>query len=124
MRETIEKQDVRIIQKDMLLAEADHYYADGYRLVHILALNAPEGFELNYSFGKDFVMTTLRFTVGVGEPVPSITHIWRGAYLYENEIHDLYGVPIENLSVNYGGRFYDVAKPHPFAAVKRPESEA
>jgi ech hydrogenase subunit D len=129
MRETKEKQEVREIAKDRLLVEADAFFASGYRLVQICALKNGGRVELDYSFGKDFDMTTLRFIVGPGESVPSVSRIWRGAFLYENEIQDLYGVTIDNLAVNYGGAFYDVAKPHPFAPLaaapaKKPESEA
>jgi ech hydrogenase subunit D len=128
MRETIERQEVREIAKDRLLVEADAFFASGCRLVQICALKNEGRIELDYSFGKDFDMTTLRFVVAPGESVPSVSHIWRGAFLYENEIQDLYGVTIDNLAVNYGGAFYDVAKPHPFAPsaapAKKPESEA
>jgi ech hydrogenase subunit D len=137
VRETIEKQDVREIPQDTLLQEVDRFFASGYRLVQICAMKAEGKVELDYSFGKDFDMSTLRFVVAPGESVPSVSHIWRGAFLYENEIQDLYGVTIDNLAVNYGGKFYDVAKPHPFApaaakaaigpsaeSAKKPENEA
>jgi ech hydrogenase subunit D len=119
VRETIEKQDVREIPKDKLLVEADRFFVSGYRLVQICAMKADGNIELDYSFGKGFDMTTLRFVVAQGESVPSVSHIWLGAFLYENEIQDLYGVTIDNLAVNYGGKFYDVAKPHPFAPVAK-----
>lgn len=138
MRETIEKQEVREIPKESLLAEADAFFAKGCRLVQICAVKDGERIELDYSFGKDFEMTTLRFSVAQGEAVPSVSRIWRGAFLYENEIHDLYGVAIDNISVNYGGKFYDIAEPSPFAPAvgakvtmapsaapgQKPESEA
>jgi ech hydrogenase subunit D len=120
MRETIEKQEVREIAKDRLLVEADSFFASGCRLIQICALKNEGRIELDYSFGKDFGMTTLRFIVAPGESVPSVSHIWRGAFLYENDIQDLYGVTIDNLAVNYGGAFYDVAKPHPFAPALAP----
>jgi ech hydrogenase subunit D len=121
--ETIEVQEIKVIPRDRLLEECDALFGTGYRLVQICSLNIPEGFEMNYSFGKDFHMVTIRFSVGFDEAVPSITHIWKGAFLYENEIKDLYGVNIENMAVDYNGKFYDVDGIHPFAA-KRPESEA
>ena len=38
----------------------------------------------------------LSFRVGEGEPVPSITSVWRGANWYEREVFDLFGVPFVN----------------------------
>jgi len=93
------------------------------RLVQILAVNSADGVELTWSFAKDFNMVSLRANILNGESVASVTPVWHGAFLYENEIKDLYGVDIRNISVDYRGKFYDVAKEHPFAACPRAKSE-
>lgn len=115
MQPTIEIQEIRNIDKVELLAECAKIANAGFRLVQILALNSSDGVELSYSFGREFNMVSLRCNVPSGTAVPSITPVWRGAFLYENEIKDLFGVNIENISVDYHGKFYDVAKEHPFA---------
>jgi ech hydrogenase subunit D len=124
VRETIEVRELKQIEKANLLEECTRLSAEGFRLVQICAINSSDGVEMSYSFGKEFNMVTLRCNVVTGESVPSVTVVWRGAFLYENEIKDLFGVDIQNISVDYKGNFYNVAKKHPFAAVKRPESEA
>ena len=57
---------------------------EGWRVVQICAARLPEGYELSYSFGKEYDMRTLRLTVAEGETVPSITQIYPGAFLQEN----------------------------------------
>lgn len=123
MRETCETQEVQNIAKANLLEECAKLSANGFRLVQICAINADGGVEMSYSFGKEFVLITLRCVVLSGETVPSVTPVWRGAFLYENEIKDLFGVQIENISVDYKGNFYKVAKKHPFAVATQAASE-
>jgi ech hydrogenase subunit D len=115
MTETIETQEIRNVAKDILLAETASLYSQGYRLVQLLALNSENGVEITYSFGNKFHLLGLRCVVGKNETMPSVTSVWKGAFLYENEIKDLYGVRIENISIDYQGKFYNVAKEHPFA---------
>ncbi|MEI6875855.1 MAG: NADH-quinone oxidoreductase subunit C, partial [Spirochaetota bacterium] len=50
-------------------------------------------------------------------PVPSITPVFAGAYLYENEIRDLFGVAIERISVDWLGKVYDVDGDRPFSKI-------
>ena len=74
---------------------------DGWRVVQICAARLPDGYELSYSFGKGYDMRTLRLTVGEDERVPSITQIYPGAFLQENEAAELFGVPIEGMVQDY-----------------------
>ena len=45
------------------------------------------------------------------------------AFLYENEIHDLFGVVVKNINIDYGGTLYRTAIKTPFSVqnVKLPE---
>jgi ech hydrogenase subunit D len=54
-------------------------------------------------------MRTLRFRAAAGEPVASITPIYPAAFLYENEIRDLFGVAIERIAADWQGAVFDVA---------------
>ncbi len=57
-----------------LLGKAAQYKKDGYRMVQILCTRVPEGYELTYSFDKDYVMENLRVVVplegSVMKPMP------------------------------------------------------
>ncbi len=127
----IEKQEMIGIEKGDLLQTVAALRAEGYRLVQICATTLSDHYELNYSFDKDRHFRNLRFTVRPGETVPSISMIYGCAFLSENEIHDLFGIPIEHLTVDYHGTLYQTSIPAPFgikapvtgegAAVPRPE---
>ena len=71
-------------------------------------------YELSYSFGKDYDLRTLRLTVGEQEKVPSITQIYPGAFLQENEAAELFGVQIEEIVQDYHGKLYRIAEETPF----------
>lgn len=120
MMRNFETQEIINLSKMELLVECARLAAKEFRLVQILALSTPEGAELTYSFSKEFHMVGLRCSVPKDDSIPSITPIWKGAFLYENEIKDLFGVRIENISVDYQGKFYDIAKEHPFAYTPKP----
>ena len=115
MREPIGKQELITVEKSCVLEEVMRLSSLGMRLVQILAVSTEKGTEMTYSFGKDFDLVNVRCEVASGESLASITPVWRGAFLYENEIRDLFGVNIENISVDYKGNFYTVAKKEPFA---------
>ena len=115
MNEPIGKQEMIVVEKSRVLEETSKLAAAGMRLVQILAVATAAGTEMTYSFGKDFDLYNIRCEVKAGDSLASITPIWRGAFLYENEIRDLFGVNIENISVDYKGNFYTVAKKTPFA---------
>ena len=44
----------------------------------------------------------------------SISNIYGPAFLYENEITDLFGVPIQLISPDYKGKLYRIEQPTPF----------
>jgi ech hydrogenase subunit D len=46
--------------------------------------------------------------------VPSISPIYGCAILYENEIHDLFNVKVDGLTVDFHGNFYKTAIKFPF----------
>jgi ech hydrogenase subunit D len=63
-------------------------------------------------------MRVFRFNAAGEVSVPSITPIFPGAYLYENELRDLFGVQIQCISVDWLGKVYDVAADRPFSRIK------
>ncbi|MBS4917269.1 MAG: hypothetical protein KHZ93_06810 [Clostridiales bacterium] len=44
----------------------------------------------------------------------SISNIYEPAFLYENEITDLFGVPIQLISPDYKGKLYRIEQQTPF----------
>ena len=72
-------------------------FAEGYRLVQVGCSTLPSAYELTYSFDREYRFRNLRITVTPDEEVPSISVIYPNAFLYENEIHDLFGVVITHI---------------------------
>ena len=88
---------------------------DGYRLLQICATKVSEGFEILYSFDNgEHELTNLKLVVPEEEEVQSVTGEYWGAFIYENEMHDLFGIKIINNELDYGGHFFKVSEPTPW----------
>ncbi len=85
-----------------------------WRLAQICAVRIDSGYEMSYSFCKDYDMITLRLLVGMEEKISSITQIYPCAFLQENEASELFGVQIESLDPNYHHKLYRIEKETPF----------
>ena len=118
-----EPQENTPIGKNDLVGMVAQLFAEGYRLVQIGCSTLPGTYELNYSFDKDYRFKNLRITAAPGEEVPSISVIYPNAFLYENEIHDLFGVAVKNIAIDYHGTLYRTTVKVPFSVenVKLPE---
>lgn len=91
---------------------------EGWRYVQILAVNTEEGIDLVYSYMKDGLLENDTVAaVGADDAVPSITDLFLEAFVCENEIHDLYGVAIENIAIDFGGMFYQLSSKAPMTVV-------
>ncbi len=118
-----EPQEIKAIGKNDLVGMVAQLFSEGHRLVQIGCTTLADAYELTYSFDREYRFTSLRITLAPGEEAPSISVIYPGAFLYENEIHDLFGVPIRHIAVDYGGTLYRTAINTPFGIgnVKLPE---
>ena len=118
-----EPQEIILIGKNELVGIVVQLFAEGYRLVQVGCSTLEAAYELNYSFDKDNRFKNLRVTVVPDEEVPSISMIYQNAFLYENEIHDLFGVVVTNISIDYHGTLYRTSIKAPFSVdnVKLPE---
>ena len=107
-----EKQEIITINKESLLEKVLKMRDNVYRLVQI-GCTPLEGFQLDYSFDREGTFVDLRFTIPRENlELPSITGIYLCAFTYENELHDLFGIDVTGIAVDYGGNFYRIkAKP-------------
>ncbi len=88
---------------------------EGYRIVQISCMKAGEGrLDLIYSFDRAYELSSYKVNVASGESIESVTASYPGAYLYENEIGELFGVKFEGLSVDFKGTLYDSIVHTPF----------
>ncbi len=97
---------------------------EGWRFVQLLAVRTDEGCNLIYSFMKDGLLEN-HVIEGVTKDmvVPSITDQFLAAFVFENEAHDLFGVNIEGIAIDFGGNFYQLAQKEPMTIIS-PEQKA
>jgi len=119
----VEEQEMVNIDRKELVGGTAALLASGYRLVQICCTTLADGYEMNYSFDRDYRFKNLRFTVKPGEAVQSISCIYWNAFLYENEIHDLFGIPITNIVIDYRGTLYRTRVPTPFGLPEKPAGQ-
>lgn len=110
-----------IINKETaeLLAAVQECKDEGCRLVQICSTKTQDGFELSYSFSRGYDFKVIRLQVAEDAEVPSISEVFSPAFLYENEMKDLFGIKITNITVDYKGSLYRTAIKTPF----NPKSE-
>lgn len=97
-----------------LLSKVKELKSENYRLGQICGTPADGKIEIMYSFDKDLAGLNLKLTVENETSVPSITETYWPAFIYENEIHDLFGVTFTDSKLDYNGNFFRLAKPTPW----------
>jgi len=115
------EQTFETIPVDALLDRVRSFREGGWRLVQIGATRLPEQLELTYSFDHENRLANLRLALpGDAPAVPSISSLYWCAFLYENELHDLFNLQVSGMAVDFQGHLYRTAVKFPFASVKPP----
>lgn len=110
------EQKIIPIEPGDLVSRTTDYKNKGFRLVQISCTTLKDILELSYSFDKEYLLENLRISLPKGkEEVPSISGVYWNAFLYENEIHDLFGINISGINIDYKGKFYRTTVKTPFA---------
>jgi ech hydrogenase subunit D len=118
-----EAQEIEEIAVADLLARVGERKTAGDRLIAISCAVVEGANEITYSFeDRDHVFRHLRIAVPPGATIPSVTPSYWGAFVYENEIHDLYGLTVTGMNVDFGGHFYATKVKYPFAAAASPKA--
>ncbi|MDD5132508.1 MAG: NADH-quinone oxidoreductase subunit C [bacterium] len=111
----IEEQPLEIIEREKLIDKIRQMLNDGYRLVQICCTRLPDKIEVNYSFGREYRFINLRVNLSCDDlELPSISSIYWAALFYENEMHDLFGVIVKDMALDFHGNFYKMAVKFPF----------
>lgn len=117
----LEQQIIEINAKELTDRVRDKKQS-GYRLVAI-SCTSKDGFEMSYSFDKEFDFVTFRILGDESTELESISQFYSYAFLYENEISELFGVKINNIPIDFEGKLYRIKKETPFKikTVESPE---
>ncbi len=110
----IEKQETVEIKPEELQTKVTEAMAKGYRLVAISCTKL-DYFQLDYTFDCNLSFLNCRLKLPLVNPeIKSITDIYWSAFTYENELHDLFGIKITGINIDFGGKFYKIKEVAPF----------
>ena len=105
------------IELDQLFARVVELHNENYRFVQICATTLEDSCELLYTFmapdAAEGALTGIIVNVPDTTPVPSITDLYPAAFVFENETHDLFGVDIYGINLDFHGEFYKVSEKFP-----------
>ncbi len=90
-----------------------------YRFVTMTVVDSGTHFDVYYHFDLDYALTTLHLKLPREEHLPSISGVCSPALVVENEIQDLFGIPVRGLEMDYRTRFLltEEAPVRPFCRV-------
>ncbi len=112
---TMNEQTTTVVERDHLIGKVEEFKKQGYRLVQMSCTKVGDLYEINYSFDLNYQFKNLRIVVDGQTEIASISGIYWGAFVYENEMHDLFGIRVVGMNVDFGGNLIRTAKKNPFA---------
>lgn len=117
------KQEFHDIGKEEIRAKAQELRNSGWRLLQI-GCSLLDVFEINYSFAKGDNFLNLKIKMlPEDKETESISDIYWCAFIYENEIHDLFGINFKGLVLDYQGSLYRTKVKWPFSCQAAGEKE-
>ena len=104
------------IEHGTLLGHVMAFKNQGLRLSQICCAYSNEKIELSYSFADDDTneYIILRIVMDKDTEVCSITEFYPYAFLYENEMKELFGVNIQMINLDYNQKLYRLKDETPF----------
>ena len=114
-------QEITDVGKFELLSETQKMKNQGFRLAQVCAtkpVSNPENLILLYSFANEEQLKSLRITLEQDEKIESISGLYPYAFIYENEMKDLFGVKVEDINLDFKGNFYKTSIKTPFISEK------
>ena len=117
------------ISIDDILSVAEREHEAHSRFVQVLCINGEEGIDLVYSYQKtaDQGYAVHIYRVHGVKPethIPSVTKFYLVAFPFENEAHDLFGVQVDDIAIDFKGGFYKVAMDKPMTVISPAQKAA
>jgi len=110
------------MDREPFLARVEEYHKGGWRLALINAasvLTADEAeqgaVDVTWAFAKNAEFEHLRERIMPGDEVPSISPSFSAAFLYENEMRELFGLNVTGINVDLQGQLYKTSQKVPFS---------
>ena len=110
------------ISIDDILSVAEREHEAHSRFMQVLCINGEEGIDLVYSYQKTadqgYAVHNYRVHGVKSEThIPSVTKFYLVAFPFENEAHDLFGVQVDDIAIDFKGGFYKVAMDKPMTVI-------
>ena len=117
------------ISIDNILSVAEREHEAHSRFVQVLCINGEDGIDLVYSYQKtaDQGYAVHNYRVHGVKPethIPSVTKFYLVAFPFENEAHDLFGVQVDDIAIDFKGGFYKVAMDKPMTVISPAQKAA
>ena len=112
---TVDKQTITSIDIGKLIGSVERFRNEGYRLVQIGCTKVGDLYEINYSFDKDYRFENIRIAITADTEIPSISGMYWNSFIYENEMHDLFGIQVRGMNIDFKGTFIRTAVKFPFS---------
>jgi ech hydrogenase subunit D len=111
----MEPQAITSIDVGKLIGSVERFRNEGYRLVQIGCTKVNDLYEINYCFDKDYHLEVIRITITGDTEVPSISGMYWNSFIYENEVHDLFGIRVRGMNIDFKGTLFRTAVKYPFS---------
>ena len=97
-----------VAEKSEMFNRLNELKAQGARLITITALDHDKEIEYIYNFARDLDVVNLRVKTPRKESMPSISSLYPSAFLFENELQDLFKIQVSGISVDFGGKLLTI----------------
>jgi len=112
---TMEPQVITSIEVGKLIGSVERFRNEGYRLVQIGCTRVNDVYEINYCFDKDYHLEVIRITISGETEIPSISGMFWNSFIYENEMHDLFGIQVRGMNIDFKGTLFRTTVRYPFS---------
>ncbi len=85
----------------------------GWHLVQLCGSTIDKGVQVLYTFVRGRECESFLIEVPDGTALPTVTDSYPAAFIFENELQDLYGIRIEGLKPDFQGNLYKISVPVP-----------
>ncbi len=112
-----------------ILAVAEREHAQHSRFVQVLCIKTETGIDLVYSYqgsaASGYPVRNYRVCgIAPETHVPSVTKYYLSAFPFENEAHDLFGVQVDGIAIDFHGNFYKLAADKPMTIISPAQKAA
>ena len=109
-----ENYELKTVAPDQITIKAHSLRNKGARLSQICSVRTKGGYDLLYSYVLGDLFKNYKVSITEDAEIESITEIFPNAFLYENEMSELFGIKIKYIALDYKNKLYDIAAKTPF----------